>query len=109
PDRQFCTPHLVTDGKATKLKRISLDDSTISEGWLQRMLFENPTLLPVGEVEPVFGSLIPLARELRTNVGPVDLAFINSDGLLTLVETKLWRNPEARRQAVAQIIDYATA
>ena len=27
-------------------------------------------------------------------------------GYLTLVETKLWKSPEARRQVVAQIIDY---
>ena len=26
---------------------------------------------------------------------------------MTVVETKLWRNPEARRKVVAQIIDYA--
>jgi len=28
-------------------------------------------------------------------------------GRLTVVETKLWRNPEATRQVVAQVIDYA--
>ena len=33
---------------------------------------------------------------------------MNGEGYLTLVETKLWRNPEARRTVVAQIIDYAS-
>ena len=33
---------------------------------------------------------------------------MNEEGYLTLVETKLWRNPEARRTVVAQIIDYAS-
>ncbi len=28
-------------------------------------------------------------------------------GYLTIVETKLWRNPEARREVVGQIVDYA--
>jgi hypothetical protein len=51
--------------------------------------------------------LIPVARELPTRVGPVDLLYINAQGFLTLVETKLWRNPEARRLVVAQIIDYS--
>jgi hypothetical protein len=37
----------------------------------------------------------------------VDLLYINAQGFLTLVETKLWRNPEARRVVVAQIIDHA--
>ena len=32
---------------------------------------------------------------------------MNSKGYITLVETKLWRNPDARRSVVAQIIDYA--
>jgi hypothetical protein len=37
----------------------------------------------------------------------VDVAFIGPFGRLTLVECKLWRNPEARRKVVAQILDYA--
>lgn len=64
-------------------------------------------MLPVSEVEPVFDGLIPLCRELRTGVGPLDLLFINEHGLLTIVECKLWRNPEARRSVVGQILDYA--
>jgi len=31
---------------------------------------------------------------------------VSPNGYLTLVETKLWKNPEARREVVAQIIDY---
>ena len=41
--------------------------------------------------------------------GPLDIAFINQFGRLTLVECKLWRNPEARRKVVAQTLDYARA
>lgn len=58
------------------------------------------------DIDPSYGPLVPLCRELRTEAGPVDLAFINPDGLLTLVECKLWRNPEARRKVVAQVLDY---
>jgi hypothetical protein len=35
--------------------------------------------------------------------------FISRAGYLVLVETKLWRNPEAKREVVAQLLDYATA
>jgi hypothetical protein len=35
------------------------------------------------------------------------LVYINRQGLLTFVECKLWRNPEARRKVVGQILDYA--
>ena len=40
--------------------------------------------------------------------GFVDNLFVTPTGDLALVECKLWRNPEARRQVVAQIIDYAS-
>ncbi len=61
-----------------------------------------------GNIEPLFAGLRPLARELPVGGGFLDLIFMNGEGYLTLVETKLWRNPEARRTVVAQIIDYAS-
>ena len=100
---------MLSCGKAAMLQRIAFDEKKFDESWFQRLLLENPSLLPVDEIEPLFGPLVPLAREMPTNAGPVDVVYINAEGYLTLVETKLWRNPEARRQVVAQIIDYATA
>jgi hypothetical protein len=73
------------------------------------MLFDNPTLIPVREIDSAYGPLIPLCKELRTAAGSLDLAFIDTRGHLTLVECKLWRNPEARRKVVAQVLDYARA
>jgi hypothetical protein len=110
PERQFCTPHVVVDAVASPLARIPFDERKLKEDWFQSLLFNNPSLIPVDEIEPVFGPLIPLARELRTsNGGLIDLVYINPQGYLTLVETKLFRNPEARREVVAQIVDYAAA
>ena len=77
------------------------------EGWLQGLLFKSPKILPVGEIDAAFGPVIPLCRELQTAAGPIDLAYVNETGRLTLVECKLWKNPEARRKVVAQILDYA--
>ena len=65
-------------------------------------------MIPVGDIEPLFAGLRPLARELPVGGGFLDLIFMNGEGYLTLVETKLWRNPESRRTVVAQIIDYAS-
>lgn len=107
--RQFCTPHLINANGATPLERIVFDDRSISEGWFQDLLFKNPSLIPIDEIEEIFGPLIPVARELPTDAGPVDVVFISPRGYITLVETKLFRNPEARRAVVAQIIDYASA
>lgn len=101
--RQHSNPYVVTNGASIPLERVEL----FKEAWLQRFIFEHCEALPIAEIEPVFGSVIPVCAELRTNAGPVDLLFINSDGLLTLVECKLWNNPEARRQVIAQILDYA--
>lgn len=39
--------------------------------------------------------------------GYLDNLFVTPTGGLVLVECKLWRNPEARRQVLAQAIDYA--
>lgn len=80
-----------------------------NEAWLRDMLFDNPGLLPVKEIDPAYGPLIPLCTELRTEAGPLDIAFINQFGRLTLVECKLWRNPQARREVVAQVLHYAQA
>ena len=79
------------------------------EAWLRDTLFHHPEILPLGDLDPSFGPLIPLCRELRTEAGPLDIAYINTRGQLTLVECKLWRNPEARRKVVAQVLDYARA
>jgi hypothetical protein len=44
-----------------------------------------------------------------TDTGSIDNLFISPRGYLVLVETKLWRNPQARREVVAQAIDYAAS
>lgn len=107
--RQFCTPHLVNANGATPLERVVFDDRSIREGWFQDLLYKNPSLIPIDEIEEVFGPLVAVARELPTEAGPVDVVYVSPRGYITLVETKLFRNPEARREVVAQILDYASA
>jgi hypothetical protein len=92
---------------ALRRKDLSGGEDSPDEVWLQELLFTHPELLPIDEVEPVFGPVIPVCRELPTPAGPIDLLYANESGLLTLVECKLWRNPEARREVVGQILDYA--
>jgi len=83
------------------------DTKVYDEAWLQELLRQRPDILPVAEIEPVFAPLIPIGREVWTEAGPIDNLFISGRGYLVLVETKLWRNPEAKREVVAQAIDYA--
>jgi hypothetical protein len=98
---------LIENDEAVALDRLPFGEKSYTESWLQDLLWDHPSLLPVAEIEPIFDGLLPVAWELQTGCGLVDLLFINSDGMITIVETKLWRNPEARRKVVAQIIDYA--
>ena len=104
--RQHQTPYIISDGITHKLE--SATDLPLTEDWLQKFIFKHHHVLPIDEIEPAFGPLIPVCRELPTDVGPIDLLFINHTGLLTLVECKLWKNPQARREVVGQILDYAT-
>jgi hypothetical protein len=39
--------------------------------------------------------------------GSIDNLYISTAGYPVLVETKLWRNPEARREVLSQTLDYA--
>ncbi len=91
-------------------ERVALNASH-NEAWLQARLFENPEILPFDELRTGTAKAIPVCRELplsRTS-GTVflDLLGVTNEGRLLLVECKLWRNPQARREVVAQIIEYA--
>ena len=78
-----------------------------NEAWLRDLLHTHPELIPLHELDPAYGPLVPLCTELPVKAGRVDNVFIDPRGRLTLVECKLWNNPEARRKVVAQILDYA--
>jgi len=104
---QYASPLVIRNGQATALQRLKFTERDFDENWLQQLLYENHSILPFSEIEPAFSGSIPIAREVPTAVGPIDLLYLNSKGYISLIETKLWRNPEARRTVVAQIIDYA--
>ena len=52
--RQFVAPVLVRNGSATVLRRVPLDEPRFREADLQALLFAHPTLIPVGDIEPIF-------------------------------------------------------
>ena len=102
-----------TGGGAVVLDRIALsgDKSTAgySESWLQDLLYRFPNALPIDEIDDGFSELIPVCKEMNTPVGSVNVVYITPSGRPVIVEAKLWRNPEARRKVVGQILDYAQA
>lgn len=106
-----CPVLVNAEGETTPLKRVSLTptgQSEFDEAWLQRLIHKNPTCLPIGEIEPGLDSFFAICREMPTPHGPVDNLLLTGRGDIALVETKLFRNPEARRKALAQALDYAT-
>jgi hypothetical protein len=44
---------------------------------------------------------------MQTPVGPIDVLYATREGRIAVLEAKLWRNPEARRKVIGQILDYA--
>ena len=97
-------------GKLEKGERVYLGDvKGKNEAWLRDTLFDNPEIIPVNDIDSTFGPLVPLCKELRTEAGQIDAVFINERGRLTIVECKLWKNPQARREVVAQTLHYVSA
>lgn len=79
----------------------------IDEATLRDLLFDQPQALPIAAIDGDYGDPIPVCTELATPAGYVDAVYVNARGRLVLAEFKLWRNPEARREVIGQIIDYA--
>jgi len=77
------------------------------EAWLQRLIQDHPALLPIDMIEPALSGPVPICMEMPVPSGFVDNVMITPSGGIVVVETKLWRNPEARREVVGQILEYA--
>lgn len=107
---------LIEGSNVTALGRLPLfaKGETLSQGayderWLQELLQRTPDVLPIAEIEPGFERLVPVSMEVPCGSGSIDNLFVTTDGGIVLVETKLWRNPEARRKVVAQALDYVAS
>jgi len=91
------------DGSARELTQVDVRSLGKDEAWLRNHIFEHPDVLPVKDISGQFWPLIPLGTE----IDQIDALFMSPGGFLTIVETKLVDNPEARRAVLAQVIDYA--
>ncbi|MEM1416602.1 MAG: DUF4268 domain-containing protein [Myxococcota bacterium] len=101
----YATPLLQLGDEVEALER--LEGRAYDERFVQELAFAHPACLPVAAIDPAFEQLVPVCMELRTPAGPLDALYVTSRGRLVVLEAKLWRNPEARRKVVAQILDYA--
>jgi hypothetical protein len=87
------------------------------ENLLQQVIDLNPDVLPLKDFLPAAGRVCSLGREIPVELGArpgerqgfIDNLLVTDDGHLVLVETKLWRNPEAVRPVIAQVMEYSMA
>ena len=80
----------------------------VLEADIQDLVDKHPSALPIEEIDPMFAGAVSVCREMQLGkAGRVDNFLITPTGLPVLIECKLWRNPEARREVIGQILDYA--
>jgi len=80
------------------------------EDALQTLLQKYPEVIPGAQISPTQDSpprFMLLRREMPIGNWSLDHLYVDQYGILTLIETKLTENPEARREVVGQIIEYA--
>lgn len=91
--------------KAGEIFHPVMSSAFANEDELQKLLADRPELLKQEHEAPL--ALVKREMELG-DAGCLDLFLINGDGLPVAVEVKLQRNAQARREVVAQAIDYIT-
>ncbi len=89
------------------------DPSSFKEDLLQEIVDKSPEVLPIRDFYPAITSVCSLGREIPLDLGErqgfIDNLLVTNDGHLVIVETKLYRNPEAVRDAVVQTLEYGMA
>ncbi len=99
---------VLLDNDTTQVVRRVPQGEARREATLRDLIAEHPGMLPVHDLDPSYGRLVTVTRELSIpGVGFVDVLLMDEHGRLVVVECKLWRNPQARREVVGQILDYA--
>lgn len=100
---------LQDQGESSVFTRVDSKVDPFSEADFQSLLAASPELLLPQAIHEDWAGCVCIARELKTSAGYIDLLLMNQDGSIALVETKLAKNPEIRREVVAQLLDYASS
>jgi hypothetical protein len=78
-----------------------------AETALQEAIKRSPEVIPIADLD--LSQVVVVGRETSVPAGAIDLLLIDAEGQVIIVETKLSRNPELRRQVVAQVLDYGAS
>lgn len=91
----------------SKTMRAGLFGKSLEEA-LQQFIERFPKVIPSKQIDPDDPPrFVLLRREMPVGGWSLDHLFVDQKGILTLVETKLFQNPESRREVIGQIIEYA--
>lgn len=85
------------------------DKSYSDESHLQDLVYEDPTTIPVEDIDSD-AELAPIeviVKELALGIGSSDIVGIDAKGNIYIIEAKLAKNPEAKRAVIGQIMEYA--
>ena len=104
---QEMNPAIISDGIVQTLETVPQKDYT--ESYIQELIFKNPNLLKLNEIDVSCGKIAPLCREFPVDSSghSIDDLYVDSNGVITIVECKLIRNHQATREVLGQILDYA--
>lgn len=92
---------IVEEGKTKVLEDQGFDNEKLLQDVLEKFP-EFIALDDLGVVEP----FIVIGREVATPAGYIDVLCIDGDGVLTVIETKLARNSQIRREVIGQVLEY---
>lgn len=74
---------------------------------LQQLIRDNPEILPLDDLGDEVPPLLVVGRETALANGYVDVIGVDQNGLVTIIECKLDRNPEVKRKVIGQVLGYA--
>lgn len=94
--------HLDTNNKWVSVERRYYED----ESHLQNLLADDVNTLPFAEIG-YQTPFVTIGKEVSLANGSLDLLAVSPQGHIALIETKLEKNPEAKRTVVGQILGYA--
>lgn len=102
------SPLIISEsGKVRRLERLARAHHEFDERYLQELLVDHPELLPIQKLRDDVGQLLCIGREVSAgDSGTIDNLYLSTGGYPIIVETKLWRNSQARREVLSQALDY---
>ena len=90
-------------GKWTPIGKIIYEN----EADLQDLLVKDVNTLPFEEIG-YDSPFITIGKEITLQNGSLDILAVSPEGQIALIETKLNKNPEAKRTVVGQVLGYAS-